>query len=386
MINTLSLKLNPSLTYVVACSGGPDSMALLHACWQQGFSIIIAHMNYHHRDSAMRDQIIVQEFAKTHNIDCYVKDYVPCGHDNFQADARIARYTFFADIIKHARADAVLLAHQKDDVVETFLLQQQRHSFVSFYGLKQNCIIEHVNVIRPLLNYRKNELQLYCDSMHIPYGIDESNLTNEYQRNKLRHDVVEKLSDDQLEEYISQINELNQKLQETTSNDLCVQLRGLLRRTLGVSYGNYKQSYYQDLLQHIFNKGYIMFDTTMIEYSNNEFVVTSIPAFKPLVLDTIEYKSYGEFSFSKSGKIREALDFTHEETPLTIRRVQSGDMIETSFGTKKINRWFIDHKISHRQRALTLVVLNKYGKIIFVSGFGCDSSHYYQNAKVFMLK
>lgn len=386
MNNTLTLKLDPSLTYIVACSGGPDSMALLHACWQQGFSIIIAHMNYHHRDSAMRDQLIVEDFAEKHGIKCVVNDYMPCGHDNFQADARIARYSFFAQLIQRLHADAVLLAHQKDDVVETFLLQQKRNSVVSYYGLKQESTIEQVKVIRPLLNYRKSELQHYCDNNHVLYGIDESNLTNDYQRNKIRHDIVEKLSDDQLDEYVQQINGLNQQLQQNASNDLSIKLRELLRNTLGVSYGNYKQSYYQDLLQHMRRKGYVMFDKTMIELIDQEFVVTTINPFEPLTLDSIEYKSYGEFSFAQSGKPRQAVDFSVEELPLTIRRVQQGDTIETSFGTKKINRWFIDHKINHSQRALTLVVLNKYGKIIFVSGFGCDSSHYYQNAKVFMLK
>lgn len=72
---------------------------------------------------------------------------------------------------------------------------------MDYYGLsKKNCIY-NVKVIRPLLNKSKKQLIKYCDNNKIVYGIDESNLNNDYERNRIRHQEVEKLSLEQKKNY-----------------------------------------------------------------------------------------------------------------------------------------------------------------------------------------
>ena len=60
--------------WVLAVSGGPDSMALLDMAFKSNVEIIVVHVNYHKRESALRDQMIVQEYCAENNIPCFVYD------------------------------------------------------------------------------------------------------------------------------------------------------------------------------------------------------------------------------------------------------------------------------------------------------------------------
>ena len=99
------------------------------------------------------------------------------------------------------KLDGVLVAHHKDDLIETYLMQRERGS-VSFYGLKEENTVRGVRVIRPLLNMSKAELIEYDREHDIEYGIDESNLGNDYKRNRIRHSTVEKMSAEKKNEII----------------------------------------------------------------------------------------------------------------------------------------------------------------------------------------
>ena len=82
---------------VVACSGGPDSMALLDQLNKQGKDIVVAHVNYKHRDTADRDEKIVKEYCKKYDIPVRVL-YPVHEKGNFQAWARDVRYAFFEEV------------------------------------------------------------------------------------------------------------------------------------------------------------------------------------------------------------------------------------------------------------------------------------------------
>ena len=173
----LSLYLDKSKKYCVATSGGPDSMALLDLCVQQGFSVYAFHMNYHHRDTAYRDQLIVNEYCFAHKIPLVIANYQPMGNANFQMDARLARYLKAKEVIESNELEALLVAHQQDDVLETYLMQKESKREVNYYGLKATNELFGVKVIRPLLSLTKRQCHTYCLMHDIDFGIDESNLT-----------------------------------------------------------------------------------------------------------------------------------------------------------------------------------------------------------------
>ena len=181
------------LKCVVACSGGPDSMALLDQLNKQGRDIVVAHVNYKHRDTADRDENIVKEYCQKYGIPVRVC-YPIHEKGNFQAWARDVRYAFFEEVADEFDTKLLYVAHQMDDVIETYFFQKKRNMICDYYGLKQESSRHGYKIIRPLLSYTKAELQMYCVENGVSFGIDESNLTNHYTRNVIRHTQIEKMS------------------------------------------------------------------------------------------------------------------------------------------------------------------------------------------------
>lgn len=104
-----------------------------------------------------------------------------------------------------------MIAHQQDDHIETYLMQKQRKSIPSHYGLPFYSNRKSLTLIRPLLLWTKQELEDYCIDHQIPYGIDESNLSDDYLRNRIRHQKIEKLSLNQRQQLLYQIEIENKK-------------------------------------------------------------------------------------------------------------------------------------------------------------------------------
>jgi tRNA(Ile)-lysidine synthetase-like protein len=196
-------------TWVISVSGGPDSMALLDMAFKCDLKIIVLHVNYHKRDSALRDQKLVEDYCTRNHIKFYTF-HAPEFSGNFQDEARVFRYMKIREIIKDENAIGVLVAHHKDDDLETLLFQITRKSKVSYYGLSESTHLFSVRVDRPLLEYTKEELVSYCHEHSIPYGIDESNMSLVYTRNRIRK-TLSTLSENEKEELFKIKKEYNQK-------------------------------------------------------------------------------------------------------------------------------------------------------------------------------
>ena len=85
-----------------------------------------------------------------------------------------------------------MVAHHLDDLLETYIMQRDKKLSVDYYGLREFIVMDGLNVYRPLLKFEKKQLQAYCDDNKIDYGIDESNLSDDYSRNRIRHRVIDK--------------------------------------------------------------------------------------------------------------------------------------------------------------------------------------------------
>lgn len=205
------LKAYKDLKWVLAVSGGPDSMALLDLCFKQGMVFEVVHVNYHKRETADRDQRIVENYCKER----FIKVHVFHAFDlegNFQMAAREYRYEKCRSVIHSSHADGMMVAHHKDDDLETYLFQKQRQSCVTWFGLKEEIEMKGVRLIRPLLSLRKKELIEYCEINNISYGLDESNLSLDYTRNRLRRDI-EKMTEDLVDALHEEKNNLNRERQ-----------------------------------------------------------------------------------------------------------------------------------------------------------------------------
>ena len=180
--------------WVVGVSGGADSMALLSMCIEKQIDVVVAHVNYQKRDTANRDMMCVVEYCKKNEIPCHVAYCDPNCKGNFQAYARSYRYDFYRMIADTYSCSGVLVAHQMDDVIETYLMQRKRHSTPDYFGMKEELILHNILVVRPLFSYTKNDLLKYCKKHQVPYFDDESNFSDDYERNRIRHAIVDGLS------------------------------------------------------------------------------------------------------------------------------------------------------------------------------------------------
>lgn len=186
-------------TVVVAVSGGADSMCLLNffnkISSRMQLNIICAHVNHSIRGTeADSDEEFVRSFCNKHNIKAVFAHYdVPKfakenGESEEQCGRRL-RYEFFSSVAENAK---IATAHNLNDSAETFLF-----NFARGTGLKGLTGIPAVrdNIIRPLCECTREEIELYLKDEGISYVTDSTNLSDEYSRNKIRHNVLPVLNE-----------------------------------------------------------------------------------------------------------------------------------------------------------------------------------------------
>lgn len=178
----------------VACSGGIDSVVLVHVLLEAGIRPGIIHLNYHLRDSdSEADEAFVRSLAQKHGLEIIVEQadlsHLKDGSGNIQQAARDVRYALFRQIIEERNAQVVLAQH-RDDQVETFYLALARNA--GLRGLA--CMpLEKDGIVRPLLNVSKESIRSYAEKKRITWREDVSNASNDYSRNKLRNLILPEL-------------------------------------------------------------------------------------------------------------------------------------------------------------------------------------------------
>lgn len=202
---------------IVGVSGGPDSMALLNLLIDIrretiiNFEIIVCHINHMIREEAIDDEKYVQEYCTSNNIKCYVKrvEVEKISKEQkigAEEAGRKARYEFFYEILEKEKGNKVATAHTANDNAETVLMNIIRGSGTS--GLAG---IEPIrtNLIRPLINCRREEIELYCLENNLNPRIDKTNFKNTYTRNKIRNMLIPYIKDNFNPSLIDAINRLS---------------------------------------------------------------------------------------------------------------------------------------------------------------------------------
>ena len=188
--------LKKGATVVCACSGGPDSMALLSVInnirEKLNLKVICAHVNHKVRKESDDEAKLVEKYAIDNN-DIFELFEITKYHEktNFHEDARIIRYKFLEDVVNKYNADYLMTAHHGDDLIETILMRISRGSNLKGYiGFKYINNWNKIKLIRPLVFKTKEELENYNKENNIPYVIDNSNYSELYTRNRYRHNIL----------------------------------------------------------------------------------------------------------------------------------------------------------------------------------------------------
>ena len=181
---------------LLALSGGSDSVCLLHILNELkdelGFSLYACHLNHSIRDEADSDEEFVKSLCRGLGIECFslkrdIKTLAKEGKLSEELVGRNERYKFFDEIINKHNIDLIATAHNKNDVAETILMHIFRGCGID--GQK-GIAYRRQNIIRPLLDCEKKEIESFCEDNGFSYVYDKTNNEAIYTRNKIRLNII----------------------------------------------------------------------------------------------------------------------------------------------------------------------------------------------------
>ena len=174
---------------IIAVSGGVDSMLLLDKFKQD--NIVVAHVNYNVRNDVKIDLQIITNFCKKNNLKLEVLNLQENHSGNFHDWARNQRYIFFKNIYKKYKSNQLIIAHHKDDFLETAIMQWRSGRVPYHFGICKNNINFDMNINRPMIfEYWKNEIYEEANNLNISFNDDWTNFTNKYTRNIIRNELI----------------------------------------------------------------------------------------------------------------------------------------------------------------------------------------------------
>ena len=184
--------------FIIACSGGLDSMVLTELCQEAGLQFSMAHCNFRLRgQESQADEDFLKEHARKLNRTIYVTHFDTLGYVNqnkvsVQMAARELRYTWFEQLLAQHEIAYLLTAHHANDNVETFLINLSRGTGIDgLTGIPAKTDI----LRRPLLPFTRQQLASYAEKQKLNWREDASNTDTKYLRNKIRLDIIPKLNE-----------------------------------------------------------------------------------------------------------------------------------------------------------------------------------------------
>jgi len=413
LLNEIGLKYTD--TVVVGCSGGPDSMALLHLMARIkkaiDIDVVCAHVNHKVRKESDDEEIFVENFCKKHNIifDCmHIDDY---GDDNFHNEARTKRYNYFGNIVTKYSAKYLLTAHHADDLIETVLMRIVRGSTLRGYsGFSKVVDLKNYKILRPLINVTKEEIYEYNAKNNVSFVSDLSNTKDVYTRNRFRkyivpefkkedpnvHNKFYKFSKTLLEynDYIDkQVEKIVKKVyvQNILRLDLFKEQEHVIQ--MKIIYYILEHVYQDDLMlitdhhaELIYELIYSRKANTLIYLPNNLKAIKSYDmlVFTQEVMQSKEYEiEIIKYINLPNGKNIEVLDESNDTSnficrlssedvkfPLHARTRKEGDKmyVKGLLGSKKVKDIFINEKISIEEREKWPIIVDSNGVIVWIPG------------------
>lgn len=182
--------------FILAISGGKDSMALAHLCKSENLNIVIAHCNFMLRgQESIDDEEFIRSYCASNQITFeFIRFDTKTACEELgmstQETARILRYNWFEKIRLQHHANYILTAHHANDLAETFIFNAARGS-----GINGLCGIPKKNgvILRPLIMVSQDSINDYITTNQVPFRNDSSNLSDDYTRNYIRHHIIPKL-------------------------------------------------------------------------------------------------------------------------------------------------------------------------------------------------
>ena len=369
--------------FLLAVSGGADSMVLAHVFKDLNISFEIAHINYKLRgkDSEL-DKNVVENFCKKFNINFNLyeissKDKKP--KNSIQIWARQLRYNYFKALQEEKQFDFIVTAHHLNDQLETFIINLSKAS--GFKGLSGIPIKEN-KILRPFLDYTKEDIYAFAEEHNIEFREDLSNQKNDYLRNRIRNEITPKLLEtnenflenfrrsikylDQAKEFFEEkLKQIEKSITISEDEDLILSKEKLAAENNFVQFeilNKYGFSKAEEIAK-IFTaeNGSIFYsENFLLVIHRNELIIRERIIDSPIFGEKIPIKNSFDFSkneeFINPNESVEEIDkevewrFNAEKLsfPLYLRRAEDGDEFHpTGFsGKKKVSKFLRDEKLS----------------------------------------
>jgi len=390
--------------FLIAVSGGIDSMVCLHIAKKLNLKIGVAHVNFQLRNKESDlDAELIENYCNEHNIPFHLlvknaKKYALEHKLSIQESARNIRYDFFNSLLEPFNYQYIVTAHHLQDNIETLFIHLNRGA-----GLKGLSGIPSLRdeIIRPLLSASKNSIIEYANLFKVKYREDSSNKEFKYDRNYIRNIILPAINDHfhefdkGVQSSISAIKEdhsllmsfINEKIEPLVTqknNCLIIHYNESVPDHAWYHYlkkFGFNHDQVKDLVlskhqsgKKFIAKNYILYidrDSWIInERISDESITYSIP-----INSSLEYpiKIYCS-SIKKPAKLNSPVDVVYFDSdkldfPLKLRKWLPGDKIKPigMKGSKKVSDLLIDLKISVPDKNKTYVLLSN-NEIIWVVG------------------
>lgn len=391
--------LNANDLYIVALSGGADSVALLLLLKEGGFNVHAAHCNFllrgseSDRDEAFCVDLCRQLGVELHRAHFATREYAEAHKVSVEMAARELRYNWFEQLRKDIGAVGICVAHHRDDSVETVLLNMIRGT-----GLRGLTGIQPRNgyVLRPLLCVSRDEIEHFLAKRGQKYVIDSTNLETDVKRNKVRLQVLPLLRtlnpavSDNIQRMVENVAEAQIVLDSLLDN---FKKHNTLEISELEKYGSSEYVIYEWLKNYGFNgtqarqvleaetgkimsssQGYDVLkdrERLIIERTLKPFNPMRIPEEGMYVLDEKMRLSLRKCAAYVSKKPFVAtFDAQKVVFPLTVRRVEEGDwMIPFGMrGRKLLSDLMTDRKMTVFEKRRQLVVVDAQDVIVWAVG------------------
>ena len=391
--------LNANDLYIVALSGGADSVALLLLLKEGGFNVHAAHCNFllrgseSDRDEAFCVDLCRQLGVELHRAHFATREYAEAHKVSVEMAARELRYNWFEQLRKDIGAVGICVAHHRDDSVETVLLNMIRGT-----GLRGLTGIQPRNgyVLRPLLCVSRDEIEHFLAKRGQKYVIDSTNLETDVKRNKVRLQVLPLLRtlnpavSDNIQRMVENVAEAQIVLDSLLDN---FKKHNTLELSELEKYGSSEYVIYEWLKNFGFNgtqarqvleaetgkimsssQGYDVLkdrERLIIERTLKPFNPMRIPEEGMYVLDEKMRLSLRKCAAYVSKKPFVAtFDAQKVVFPLTVRRVEEGDwMIPFGMrGRKLLSDLMTDRKMTVFEKRRQLVVVDAQDVIVWAVG------------------
>ena len=388
---------------LLAISGGKDSMTMLDLFnyYKNDFklNIIVCHFNHSLRDDADRDENFVKTQCEKYGLKFYSKkeNVTLFSSDNkmsIEEGARTLRYKFFDEIKSVEKLDYIATAHNKNDLAETVIMRILRGTGINgLIGIQS----ERGDLIRPILNFSRYDIEQYIEENQIPFVEDDTNFEELYLRNKVRLNLMPILENDYNPRILDALSRLSNIANDynSISREYIFSKEGLLWefnkeqivvyiKKLKKQFKSFRNIMYREFFEFIskdpdginykiieeidnliFTKTgkYIEIKDVIFKIEYDKLLIYDKNIFKNSKIDfyfenldfslystkffdiIIEQSSFEEFKNLKQNKDllfinKKYLDF------LKIRNKENGDFLELEFGKKKLKDIFIDEKVS----------------------------------------